>query len=52
MVHLKTISVRKANSGEDDDLPIITIEQLLALLGGSVQDVLLTIIEAKGKGGS
>ena len=52
MVHLKTISVRKATTIEDDDLPVFSIEQLLALLGGSVQDVLLTIIEAKGKGGS
>ncbi|MDX9974987.1 MAG: hypothetical protein RBU21_18515 [FCB group bacterium] len=52
MVHLKTISLRKATTFEDDDLPVFSIDQILALLGGSVQEVVLSIIEAKGKSGS
>lgn len=52
MLHIKRITVAKADMDDDNDngRPFLSLDDLLALLGGSVQDVLLSLVEAKNKG--
>jgi hypothetical protein len=51
MLHIKRITVAKADMDDDDNgRPFLSLDDLFALLGGSVQDVLLSLVEAKNKG--
>jgi hypothetical protein len=54
MVHIREITVAKAHEGEHDHSGPTWwgSDAILDILGGSVLDVLLSLIDAKGKGGS
>jgi hypothetical protein len=53
VMHLRNISVAKASSGDDSEdehgQNSKSASDITAILGGSVQDVLLSLIQALGK---
>ncbi|MDX9974988.1 MAG: hypothetical protein RBU21_18520 [FCB group bacterium] len=51
MVHMTRITLAKACTEEDGgETEGLSLEQLQALLGGTVEEVLLSVVTAKGKG--
>ncbi|MBI5096004.1 MAG: hypothetical protein HZB26_26655 [Candidatus Hydrogenedentes bacterium] len=50
MIHIKRVSVAKADHGEDNGNNAFDPNAILAVLGGTVQQVLLSLTTAKGKG--
>lgn len=51
MVHITRITLAKACTEEEGGETVdLSLQQLQALLGGTVEDVLLSVVTAKGKG--